>query len=90
MATVESIRVTREQAAHQQLANAVERFKRLEQEARRTFDDLLAATERMREIGVVVDIEMSRAMQAAWVEHRTMARNIAEGISPASLRADRP
>ena len=73
-ATIDRVQITREQAAHRQHEQAVERFRRLEQEARVTFDDLLKAQERMREVGVVVDVEMSPALQAAWVEHRAMAR----------------
>jgi hypothetical protein len=76
MATVESIRnVTREQVAHEQLARAVERFRKLEAEMRGTFHDLNAATAAMRELGVTVDVEMTPAMQAAWVEHRATRRH---------------
>ena len=74
MASVERLQVTREQAAHRQHEQAVERFRRLELEARVTFDDLLSAQSRMREIGVVADVEMSPALAAAWVEHRAAAR----------------
>ncbi len=70
MATVETLDINREQAAHKQHANAVDRFKKLELEAKATFNELISAQKRMREIGIVADVEMGPAMAAAYLEHK--------------------
>lgn len=69
-----ALALTREDGAHRKLARALERFRRAEVELGLAMDDLISAIETMRELGVVIDIEMKPSTQAAWVEHKVARR----------------
>lgn len=62
--------VTRTDVAHKMLSEAVEDYKRLEQSAHRVFEALIKAQAEMRKEGVVVDLEMSPSMAAAFSEYK--------------------
>ena len=69
MTVVEFSSVTREQAAHQQFERATDRLRRLEQETSACFGELQKARERMCEIGVHVDVQMTPPVLEAWRTH---------------------
>lgn len=66
--------LTREDGVHRKFARALDRFRRAETELGHAMDDLIDGITALREIGVVADVEMGRATQAAWIEHKVARR----------------
>lgn len=74
---------TNAEAASSGLAKAVDQARQLEHQADRTFEALTLAQERMREVGVNVDVVLSAGMAAAFSEWKR-GRAAAEGAATAA------